>query len=185
MLKITVGGKEYYDEEKEEFCNTKSYTLQLEHSLISISKWESKWKKPFLGEGKKSREETLDYVRCMTLNNDVPDDAYYMLSDYDIARIMMYIDDPMTATTFKKVGGPEEGMPPKKKQVITSEVLYYQMIAYGIPVEFQKWHLNRLITLIHVCNIKSAPPGSNKMSKKQTAQHYAAMNKAARNRSHK
>lgn len=179
MLKIFIPATEYYDDKAEEFKVLKPAILQLEHSLISISKWESRWKKAFLGKDKRTEEETIDYIRCMTLNAEVDPSVYYRLTNENITEIIEYIEDPMTATTFTNIQS-KEGSQPAKKQIVTSELIYYWMIANNIPVEFQKWHLNRLLTLIHVCNIKNAPPGSNKMNKRQAAQHYASLNAARR-----
>jgi len=173
MLKITIPKGELFNEETQEIITYKEQTIQLEHSLVSLSKWESKWHKPFLGKDEKTFEETIDYVRCMTITQNVDPNAYSFLSNENIEEINNYIVDPMTATTFfeEKTGG-------GKKEIITSEVFYYYMIALNIPFECQKWHLNRLMTLIKVCDIKSQPP--KKMGKKATINHYAALNAARR-----
>ena len=173
MLKITIPKGELFNEETQEIITCKEQTIQLEHSLVSLSKWESKWHKPFLGKDEKTFDETIDYVRCMTITQNVDPNAYSFLSNENIEEINNYIGDPMTATTFfeEKTGG-------GKKEIITSEVLYYYMIALNIPFECQKWHLNRLMTLIKVCDIKSQPP--KKMGKKATINHYAALNAARR-----
>ena len=155
------------------FVKVKSTTLNLEHSLVSISKWESKWHKPFLAKGTKTNEETLDYIKCMTLTQNVDPNVYKCLTADNINDISDYIEDPYTATTIN-----EHGNKPKKKEVFTSEVIYYMMIAYNIPVEFQKWHLNRLITLIRVCEIKNSKP--EKRGKEEIISDYARMNEAAR-----
>jgi hypothetical protein len=154
MLKITIPGAELYNEEKNEFVYTKETTLQLEHSLVSISKWESKYKKSFLGSKKKTPAEMLYYIKCMTITQNVPESAYLGLTVETIETIKKYIDDPMTATVIpeppQKNGGPKES--------ITSELIYYWMVALQIPWECQKWHINRLLTLIKVCNIKNTQP---------------------------
>ena len=173
MLKITIPKGELFNEETQEIITCKEQTIQLEHSLVSLSKWESKWHKPFLGKDEKTFEETIDYVRCMTITQNVDPNAYSFLSNENIEEINNYIGDPMTATTFF-----EEKTGSGKKEIITSEVLYYYMIALNIPFECQKWHLNRLMTLIKVCDIKSQPP--KKMGKKATINHYAALNAARR-----
>ena len=133
MLQITVPAVEYYDEAKNEFINKKEQTLQLEHSLVSLSKWESKWKKPFLGKGEKTSEETLDYVRCMTMTKNVDPEVYSRLTNANIQAINDYIGDSMTATTFSKAHGDRPS-----RETITSELIYYWMIAYNIPPEYQK-----------------------------------------------
>jgi hypothetical protein len=174
MLKITIPGmegQEQWDSEKEEFVQTDSVReqhLQLEHSLISISKWESKWCKPFL-KSKKTSEEILDYIKCMTLNQDVNPKVYENLSSENIKAINDYIAAPMSATYFmdEKSGG-------VNRETITSEVIYYWMIALNIPFECQKWHLNRLLTLIRVCNIKNG--SQKKMSKSEIMRRNAALN---------
>lgn len=173
MLQITVPATERFNEETNEFISTKEQTLQLEHSLISLSKWESKWCKSFIDSKDKTTEETLDYVRCMTLTPNVKPEIYQNLSAQNIAAVNAYIDAPMTATVFgdnKKSGGP--------KEIITAELIYYWMIANNIPFECEKWHLNRLITLIRVCNIKNTPP--KKMSKRDIMSRNAALNAARR-----
>ncbi|NBI91915.1 hypothetical protein D3Z45_15380 [Lachnospiraceae bacterium] len=177
MLKITIPGQEFWDEEKEVFVNTKGATLQLEHSLVSLSKWESKWHKPFLGNGDKTVEETVDYIRCMTLTQNVNPSVYDFITNEIIGQVSDYIDDSMTATWFSKE---DKGSP--NREVITAEIIYYWMIALNIPFECQKWHLNRLLTLIRVCNVKNAPP--EKLSKNEIAKRNAAIN-AARRKAHK
>ena len=173
MLKITIPAREMFDEIKQEFINTKEQTLQLEHSLVSLSKWESKWHKPFIDNRNLSTEETIDYIRCMTLTQNVDPEVYQYLSKENIKQINEYISDPMTATTFSNERNKGSG-----KEVLTSEILYYDMIALGIPFECQKWHLNRLITLIKVCSIKQNPP--QKMSKGDIMRRNAELNAARR-----
>lgn len=172
MLSITIPAKETYDESKNQFIIVeKAQTLLLEHSLLSLSRWESKWCKAFLGKQEKTDEELLDYIRCMTITPNVNPEVYYRLTRENIAAINQYINAPMTATTFHDVGGG-----PMNRDTITSELIYYWMIAMNIPVEFQKWHLNRLITLIRVCNIKSSPP--KKMSQSEIMRRNKALNEA-------
>ena len=175
MLRITVPGVEYWDEGKEEFIYKKEQTLTLEHSLVSLSKWESKWCKPFLSKDNRTYEETVDYVRCMTITQNVDPDVYTRLTNKNIEDINSYIQAPMTATTFH-----EEKNRTGSREIVTAEIIYYWMVAHNIPPEYQKWHLNRLLTLIKVCNIKSQPP--KKRSKKDILASNAAIN-AARKRS--
>lgn len=175
MLRITVPAAEFFDEVREEFVYGKEQTLQLEHSLVSLSKWESKWNKAFLGKQEKTDEEILDYVRCMTLTQNVDPEVYARLSVENYAAINAYIEAPMTATYFS-----EDKQPKGSREVVTSELIYYWMISYNIPVEFQKWHLNRLLTLIRVCNIKNSPP--KKKSKRELMKRNAALNAARRSR---
>jgi hypothetical protein len=177
MLQITVPAliREDFDEGKEEFVYTvleKEQTLCLEHSLVSLSKWESKWHKPFLSKGEKTGEEFLDYIRCMTLDSNVDPDLYYRLSADNYDQIEKYIGDSMTATTFS-----DDSNRKQNRDIITAEIIYYWMISLNIPIEqCERWHLSRLITLIRVCNIKNAPP--KKRNKGDTALKYARMNAA-------
>ena len=173
MLEITIPAIELWDEEKQEFINKKEQTLQLEHSLVSLSKWESKWCKSFLYTKNKTFEETLDYIKCMTITQNVSDDVYTRLTNQNIEDINNYIAAPMTATVFydnKNQGG--------KNETVTAELIYYWMISLNIPFECQKWHLNKLITLIRVCNVKNTPP--KKMSKRELMSRNASLNAARR-----
>lgn len=153
MLSIRVPACEMWDERGEEFVNFKGQTLQLEHSLVSLSKWEAKWCKPFLSGEKKSYQEILDYIRCMTLTQNADPKVYECLTDQNFSDIQRYIDAPMTATTFSP--DPSEN---GRNEIVTAEVVYYWMISFNIPFECQKWHLNRLLTLIKVCERKNRTP---------------------------
>lgn len=176
MLTIEVPiSPEGWDEVKEEFVEAKTQTLQLEHSLVSLSKWESKWNKSFLSNKEKTYEETKDYIRCMTITQNVDPEVYNCLRNSDIDKVNQYIQAPMTATTFM-----EDKSGKGNREVITSELIYYWMIALNIPFECQKWHLNRLLTLIRVCNIKNTPP--KKRSKRDIMNQNAALNAARRKR---
>lgn len=177
MLQIVVPGLELYDEEKNEFIPAqKDQVLQLEHSLVSLSKWESKWHKAFLAKREKTSEEVLDYIRCMTITRNVDPSVYDRLTPENIAQIDKYLEDPMTATYFAE----DKTKPKASREVVTSELIYYWMIAQGIPIECEKWHLARLLTLIRVCNVKNAPP--KKMSRKSILSQNAALNAARRKR---
>lgn len=169
MLTLTVPGQEFYDETKGKFFHTKEQTLQVEHSLISLSKWESKWHKPFLNDKKKTNEETIDYIKCMSMTKGLDDDFYKSLPNDIIDQIDKYIENPMSATTIKE---PDSF----SKDIITSEIIYYWMIELGIPFECQKWHLNRLIMLIRVCTIKRSP--DKKMSPEEIMQQNRELNEA-------
>lgn len=170
MLTITVTViPEQFDEETEKFIDPVTVKLQMEHSLVSISEWESKWHKSFISTPELTDEETFDYIKCMTLTDNVPDEVYECLSDENIQEIKDYIANPMTATTFSD---DKKGRGSREK--ITSELIYYWMITWNIPVKFEKWHLNRLITLIRVCSIKNQP--SKKMSQKDIASRNAMLN---------
>ena len=174
MLTIDVPiSPEGWDDEKQEFVEPKTQTLQLEHSLVSLSKWESKWHKPFYSKKELTAEELLDYIRCMTLTKNVDPDVYNHLTEKNVKEVKDYIEDPMTATTFSK-----EDKGHGNGETVTSELIYYWMIASNIPFECQKWHLNRLITLIRVCGVKNAPP--KKRSKRDIMSRNAALNAARR-----
>ena len=175
MLQITVPGVEQWDEAKQEFIVTKTQTLQLEHSLVSLSKWESKWCKPFLTRDAKTHEETVDYIKCMTLTQNVKPEVYNALTKELIDKINDYIAAPMTATT---ISGTQGGG--RSNEQTTAELIYYWMIALNIPFECQKWHLNRLLTLVKVCNIKNSPP--KKMSRREVMSRNAAENAKRRQR---
>jgi hypothetical protein len=171
MLQITIPAVEQWDERKQEFVITKEQTLQLEHSLVSLSKWESKWCKPFLTKQEKTFEETLDYIKCMTITQNVNPEVYNYLTNKNIEEINNYINAPMTATYFS-----DDKIAKTSREQITAELIYYWMIALNIPFECQKWHLNRLLTLIKVCNIKNQPP--KKRNRKEIMSRNTALNAA-------
>ena len=172
MLKLTIASIEQYDEAKNEFAYSKEHVLQLEHSLVSLSKWESKWNKPFLSKEDKTIDETLDYIRCMTMTQNVDSSVYDLINNYHVQQVREYIELPMTATTFNKHDRTVN------REVITAEIIYYWMITMNIPFECQKWHLNRLLTLINVTNIKNNPP--KKTGAKDLARRNSALNAARR-----
>lgn len=174
MLYITIPATELWDELNQEFIITKATTLQLEHSLVSISKWEAKWQKPFLTKEPKTSEETLDYIKCMTLTQNVNPSTYDRLSYQNVTEINNYVESAMTATTITERNKNKAG----NTELITSELIYYWMIALNIPFDCQKWHLNRLLTLIRVCNIKNQPP--EKRSRRDIMSRNAALNAARR-----
>lgn len=181
MLTIEIPTREFYNELTNEFVNIKGQTLKLEHSLVSISKWEAKWNKPFIGNENISPVEMLDYIRCMTIGS-APDLVFYQaLTPAEIKKITDYIDAPMTATTFSN-HQEGRGSPKRKGSFITNEIIYYDMISYNIPMECEKWHLNRLLTLIKVCSIKNSPP--KKMSKNEIRRHNTQLNAQRRAKLH-
>ena len=172
-LTIIVPGREFFDSSKNEFVEVKETKLSLEHSLISVSKWESKWHKPYLSRDAKTEDETIDYIRCMTLNGPIDPNVYLALTRKNIEDIVDYIKDPMTATTIKR----ENRRP--SREIVTNELIYYWMTALNIPFDpCQKWHLSRLMTLIEICSIKNAPP--KKMSKRDVLNKYKSLNDARR-----
>lgn len=184
-LELEIAAHEGWDARKEEFINTPSVVLRLEHSLVSLSKWESKHKKPYLKENEtKTPEEILDYIKCMTITQNVPDEVYALLTKQDMEKINNYIIDPMTATWFNENNANNGSAPQmrRRKEQITSELIYYWMISYRIPMQCEKWHLNRLLTLIRIFSIKDAEANgkSNKMSKRDIVSQNRALNAARR-----
>ena len=173
MLRIVVPANDLWDEVNQRFISTKEQTLQLEHSLVSLSKWESRWNKAFLTKKEKTYEETLDYIKCMTITQNVKDNTYLCLTEENFKQIYEYINSPMTATVFNKMNNKKTST-----ETVTAELIYYWMIALNIPFECQKWHLNKLLTLIEVCNIKNSPP--KKMSQREIMSRNAALNAARR-----
>ena len=179
MLQLKIPKAEFFDEKKQKFIRIEAQTLQLEHSLVSISKWESKWKKPFLSRKEMTIEETVDYIRCMTITQNVNPLAYDLLTQEHIRQVMAYIDDPMTATTIKE----RQGKGRVSGKVTTSEEIYYYMTAYQIPFDpCQKWHFNRLMMLIRICDEKNSP--KKKMSQSQIAAQNRSLNAARKAKRH-
>ena len=174
MLRIdVVMNPEGWDEINQRFVEPTVQTLELEHSLLSLSKWESTWCKPFLSKNEKTDEEIRDYIRCMTLTPDVDPSVYYALSRSNVEAIRQYIDAPMTATTISNV---ERGK--RNREIVTAEIIFHWMFTLNIPLECQEWHLNKLITMIKVSSIKNAPP--KKMSKSDIMAQNRALNEARR-----
>lgn len=176
MLEIKIPlSEEQWDDKTEMFVEGKTCTIRLEHSLVSVSKWESKWHKSFLNTKNLTDEEILDYIKFMTITQNVDPEVYDHLTGENIQQINDYIKDPMTATYFH-----DDNKKGTNRKVITSELIYCWMISLNIPSEYQKWHLNRLITLIRVCNNENQPPNSKKMSKSEILRRNAAVNAANR-----
>ena len=183
MLEIVIPEQHYepFDEVNNEFLpeiNIKETKLQLEHSLISLKKWEQTWHKPFFNRNKedKTYDELCDYIRCMTINKVDDPEVYYWIPKNIVEQVIKYIEDPMTATTIN-----ESNIVDKQRNTregITAEIIYYWMIALNIPVEFQKWHLNQLLTLVKVVSIKNGK--QEKMDPKVAAKQRAELNRARR-----
>ena len=176
MLEIVTSPFEFYDEERNEFFTVKPQQLKLEHSLVSLSKWESKWHKAFLTKQEKTSEEMMDYIRCMTINKVDPI-VYSLLSQKNIDEIQEYIGNPMTATVIKERPGGK-----KMTDTITSELIYYWMVSFQIPFECEKWHLNRLMTLIRICNVKNQP--AENMSRQEILNQNRLLNEARKKKFH-
>lgn len=171
MLQLNIKGSEMFDERTNKRIYLKGTTLQLEHSLVSLSKWESKWKVPFLGNDNLTQEMSIDYIRCMTITQHVDPNVYNFLTQENLDEVRAYIEDPMTATTFRN-----EGKKPNRG-VTTAEIIYYWMVALQIPFDpCQKWHVNRLLTLIRVCDEKNQP--KKKMSKREAMSRQRSLNAA-------
>ena len=189
MFEITIPGEELWDARRAEFTSTKAVTLRLEYSLVSLSKWESKWHIPFFDDSmEKTPEQMQDFVRCMTVTQGVDPTVYARLTVENLNAIYRYMEDPMTATWFAGEGRPGEKnqngtakrrarrRPPSTGKVLTSEVLYSRMFQARVPIECERWHLNRLMTLIRVCQEEQAPP--RKMSRKDALRQRRELNAA-------
>ena len=169
MLRLVVVGTEFFDEETETFESVGDFELELEHSLVSLSKWESKYQKPFLTNESKTSREIFSYIDAMILTPIYPDDLFSRLSQTNLNEINAYIESKESATTF--------GSMPERRgrgETITSELIYYWMVAFNIPFECERWHLNRLFALIRICNIKNSKP--KKMSRNEIAQRNRELN---------
>lgn len=169
MLTIRIGEKEHFNDETERFVLMGGTEIQLEHSLVSLSKWESEWEKPFLSSNDKTTEETIGYIRAMTLTPNVPPEIYEELTPKNLEDINQYMAAKMSATWFRETPG---GKP--NREIVTAEIIYYWMTSLQIPFECQTWHLNRLFTLIKVHNQKNAP---NKKSTRSQADIIAERNR--------
>ena len=173
MLTLNVPGEEFFNDLTEEFVSTEGFTLELEHSLASLSKWESIYEKPFLGPAEKSEKETLAYIEAMVVSKNPPEDFLKKLSQSNFDEINNYINSTQSATTFRveaRGSGP--------KEIISSELIYFWMVSYRIPFECETWHLNRLFSLIRICNLKNSKP--NTMSRRETAAQNRALNEQRR-----
>lgn len=169
MLKIIIKSEELYDESYNTFTDIEGFELELEHSLLSLSKWESKFQKPFLSAGEMSTDEIIYYVMCMIITPNITEKMVHDSSDQIFGPVNEYINSPESATTF--------GNLPKKTgpaEVITSELIYYWLVMFSIPFECESWHLNRLFSLIRICNVKNQP--AKKMGRNELAQRNRELN---------
>ena len=174
MLEIEIPQEELFDEATKTFITIKATKLRFEHSLVSISKWEQKYHKAFLDKNvNKTNEEMIDYLRMMCLTQNVDPDTFKYLSAKVLNQIHDYMEDSMTATTFNDKDGKKGS-----NKFITNELIYHWMAEYGIWKECEKWHINHLLALIHVCSAENAP--KKKMSKSELYDRHRALNAARR-----
>lgn len=176
MLTIIVPATTSFDEANNEFIESDEFVLELEHSLVSLSKWEAIFEKPFLNSENKTDKETLAYIEAMTLTPNVPDIVFKSLTNDNVEKINAYLGSKQSATWFAE----KKNVGPEKREIITAEVIYYWLIALTIPMECETWNLNRLFTLIKVCNEKNAPPEKNKRVTKSDLARRKAMNEQRR-----
>lgn len=172
MLKLTIKGDEYFDDETSMFVYSDPTTVTIEHSLVTVSKWESIWMKPFLSKTPKTNEEMFSYLECMMLDTDDTKQLVRKLTKSQVDTISNYIDSPMTATTVS------DNRKSGSRQIVTSELIYSWMVALNIPFECENWHLNRLLMLIKVCNAQHEPP--KKMSNREILARNKALNDSRR-----
>lgn len=174
MIVVQIKEQAKFDEDANTFIEIPSTALMLEHSLKSLQQWEARWKKPFLGKEDKSLVEFLDYIYCMCLNKtECSNQVIQCIEPEDLERIATYINEPMTATWFSN--NDRVGASNRRGEVVTAEIIYYWMVSLRVPVEFENWHLNQLLTLLKVINIKNE--GEKKMSKRDAAAQRMALNK--------
>lgn len=172
MLRLSIDGGDLWDENAERFVEVDPVTLELEHSLRAIDEWESIWHVPFFRKEPMTTEQLYSYVQCMS-KTDINPSVFLFLNDEHLSKLREYIDNPMTATTISRRGGKSN-----KASVVTSEVIFSNMIALNIPMECQDWHINKLLTLIEVCIIRNQP--EDKMSQKETIEYHQSINERRR-----
>lgn len=177
MLTITIPETELYDEKTNTFFTTQKKTIKLEHSLISASLWEAKWKRCFTSKPPSTAEETIDYIKCMCLDKNIDDLVFRAIPMEEYQKVLDYIADPMTATKIT-----DRSNSRGNSEQLTTEVIYFYMTAFNIPFSCEKWHLNRLLTLIKVCSIKNG--GDQKMGKHDIMNQNKALNAARRAKMH-
>lgn len=173
-LPIVVPEREFYDDRTGRFITTKKAVLKFEHSLLSITAWESKWHTPYLSKEEKTDEQSIDYLRCMCLTKDADPKLFYVIARDRVLmkQIVEYINNPMTATTIKR-----REKQTQSREMITNELVYFWMTSFGIPFDpCEKWHFNRLMTLIEIASIKNSDPKKQKTSRSQMARERSALN---------
>jgi hypothetical protein len=173
VLVLEIGATEGFDNKTQTFVKVGGVRVEMEHSLFSLSKWEQIWEKPFLDPGGRTAEETISYIREMILTPDVPEEVFQRITNDDVKAVNAYINRKMTATTFNEATTPGSG-PKTAREIVTAEVMYYWLVALNIPFECQYWHLERLITLVRVINLKQQPP--KKMSRRDIAEQQRKLN---------
>lgn len=171
MLRLIVSGQEFYDEINEEFVTFDDVVLELEHSLASLSKWESKFGKPFLSSSDKTDEEVIAYIEFMVLSDNLSKEVYDRISKQNLDEINDYISSEQSATTFSDTSQ-QRGK--GREEIVTSELIYYWMLSYNVPFECENWHLNRLFALLRICNIKNSK--QRKMSRSEIAARNRDLN---------
>lgn len=180
MIKLIIPKRDLWDEKKQEFVTIPEETVRLEHSLLAIARWETKYHKPFLTKDEKGNDELFYYIRCMNLSDDLLDESTALLiakNQENLFEIKEYLDDPATATTVKKKPSNGSG-----GSFVTSELIYYYMTSLMIPFECEKWNLNRLLKLIEVCDAKNTP--AKKPNRKDTMNRHRSLNAARRAKRH-
>lgn len=176
MLRLTLPSTDFWDPRKEEYVQIGGYEVDLEYSLFTIARWESKWKKPFITSLPKfTRKDEIEWYKAMCMTEGIPDEAWMVMTPKIRQDIYDYVTDPMSATTINHRGPKTPGGP---KTIMTAELVYYYMVTLGVPFECEHWHFNRLMKLVDVCFVKNSPP--KKMGKQEAAQMYRELN--ARNR---
>lgn len=173
MFVLNIKEKVLWNEKDQEFVTISPYTIKIEHSLLSIRKWESKWHKPFMTQTQKTQAEQKDYVRCMTIGYELPEEVYATLDAQEMNEVFTYMNEPMTATWFSE-NDQKQAKSKMGSETVTYEIVYYWMSKLNIPYDCEKWHINSLMTLIKVSMLKEQP--SKKMSKRDVMSQNRALN---------
>lgn len=170
-------GDELFDEETNTFLHPVGKKLHLEHSLLSISKWEAEWEIPFLNTDKTS-EQSLSYIKCCVLDDDFDELLLNTLSDKNILDFNAYLSKGMTAKKIidlrSSLSQKRKSRRPASQKALTSEDIYYSMIQFHVWKECEEWPLQRLLSLLQLCSLKSNSTGE--MSKSDQAKFYREEN---------